>query len=169
MRRLAIFLGVVLVMSNILASPRVSQRAPDFTLHGAVAGTLQGLRDRARVVILFAPAANAMDVEARKWKAQRDFFAEPGVASGLIERQLVVVLVSAGNEAWPPDLKIANASGDAAKIRADYGVPAGHFLAVLVGKDGEIKEASPEPWRAGSIFAKIDAMPMRKQEMKSSR
>ena len=41
------------------------------------------------------------------------------------------------------------------------------FKAVLVGKDGTAKQSYDAPVAAAAVFAAIDAMPMRQQEMDS--
>jgi hypothetical protein len=148
-------------------APAEGQPAPDFDLVGAGAASVRGLRDRARVVIVFAPAGRAQGIQGMKWNAQRRFLGQPGAAAGLAERDVVVVAVSDGKETWAGGLKIARpADGTAAAVRAIYGIGEGQFLAVLVGKDGEVKRASTQPFQPAQLFAIIDAMPGRKQEMK---
>ena len=44
-----------------------------------------------------------------------------------------------------------------------------NFRVILVGKDGGVKRQDTTPVRATTIFEQIDAMPMRQQEMHSSR
>jgi hypothetical protein len=53
----------------------------------------------------------------------------------------------------------------AADLRAHFGVAADRFSALLVGKDGGVKLRSDEPVSPEELFALIDAMPMRQQEM----
>ncbi len=50
--------------------------------------------------------------------------------------------------------------------RARFGVPSGQFRVILVGKDGGVKLSSARPVSAADIFALIDAMPMRRNEMR---
>src|SRR5258708_5948043 len=133
MCRFHVILFAWLSASYLLAAPTMDQPAPNFTLLCASAPSLSALRNRAGVIILFAPAGKALGIQGMKWNAQRQFFEEAGVAAGLAQRQVVVVVVSDGKEAWPRDLNIARPAGDAAKIRADYHVGEGQFLAVLVG------------------------------------
>ena len=54
---------------------------------------------------------------------------------------------------------------DAQALRQHFGVGENEFLAVLVGKDGTAKETYRAPVAAAAVFAAIDAMPMRQQEM----
>ena len=149
-------------------APPEGQPAPNFELLNATSSTLRGLKDRARVVIIFAPAGHSLGIQGMKWNAQRQFFDGAGVAAGLAERDVVVVAVSDSKDSWAPGLKVARpAEGTAAAVRAVYGVGEGQFLAVLVGKDGEVKQVSAQPFTAPQLFAIIDAMPMRQQESKS--
>jgi hypothetical protein len=102
-------------------------------LLGAASPTLSGLRNRARVVVLFSPAGKVQGIQGMKWNAQRKFFGEPATVAGLAERNVTVVVVSDKKESWPRSLAIARPAGDVAKIRAAYHVSEGQFLAVLVG------------------------------------
>lgn len=55
---------------------------------------------------------------------------------------------------------------DAARLRARYRVRPGGFRVVLVGRDGHVAYAGPSPVPPGEITGRIDAMPMRRQEMR---
>ena len=57
----------------------------------------------------------------------------------------------------------------ATEARERFGVEPGAFAALLVGKDGTVKHRSAEPVAPGVIFALIDAMPMRRREMRERR
>ena len=168
MRRFHLVLLASVVAAQLMAAPPLNQPAPDFALQGATP-SLQGLRGRSRVVILFAPAGKAQGIQGMKWNAQRQFFSEPAAAAGLAERNVVVVVVSDSRETWPRSLAVVRPAGDGAKIRAEYHVHEGQFLAVLVGKDGDVKDASTQPFQAEPLFALIDGMPMRRQEMKGGK
>lgn len=82
---------------------------------------------------------------------------------GFAERDMVVVYV-VGSEV-SSDLG-PGPGMSAAALRSRYGVGAGTFRAVLVGKDGGAKISSGSPLSAGTLFGTIDAMPMRQQEMR---
>lgn len=56
--------------------------------------------------------------------------------------------------------------GEAGRARHDFGVEGGRFAAVLVGKDGTAKFRSDAPFPAPDLFALIDAMPMRRREVR---
>lgn len=83
--------------------------------------------------------------------------------AALAERDVVVVWVI-GNRATAelgPAPKVT-----AADLRSRYGVANNTFRAVLVGKDGGVKLSSPKPLGMVGLFATIDAMPMRRDEMR---
>lgn len=58
------------------------------------------------------------------------------------------------------------ATARAAELRRRFRVPEGEFRALLVGKDGGAKLSSGEPIAAEQLFSEIDAMPMRRDEMR---
>ena len=99
-----------------------------------------------RVLVLSAPAA-----DDRRLAAQRE--AMTSVRSGLRERDLVVV-------------EAVGHAVEAAAVRRRLGLPADAFRAVLVGKDGDAKLTSSEPIPPQRLFSTIDAMPMRRDEMR---
>lgn len=55
---------------------------------------------------------------------------------------------------------------DAAGEWERYGVEPGRFAAVLVGKDGTVKYRSGEPVEPEDLYTRIDAMPMRRREVR---
>lgn len=57
----------------------------------------------------------------------------------------------------------------AAALREEYGIESGRFTVILVGKDGGEKFRSGEPVSARDLFGRIDAMPMRRREMRDRR
>jgi hypothetical protein len=92
---------------------------------------------------------------------QRRIFAAS--RAGLVERQVVVI--------WVIGDSVSNDGGlgprqTAAPLRARYGVGPTEFKAVLVGKDGGVKLASSSAIRAEILYSTIDAMPMRRDEMR---
>ena len=55
----------------------------------------------------------------------------------------------------------------ASALRARFGVANACFRAVLVGKDGGAKLSQSTPLYAARLFATIDAMTMRRDEMRN--
>ncbi|HEU5012591.1 MAG TPA: DUF4174 domain-containing protein [Roseiflexaceae bacterium] len=54
----------------------------------------------------------------------------------------------------------------AAALRKQLNALQGHFRAFLVGKDGGVKQQYDQPVNPQDVFATIDSMPMRQQEMR---
>lgn len=83
--------------------------------------------------------------------------------SDLNKRDVVVVWVvgnTVSTELGPPP------NSNATSLRARFDVADGEFRAVLSGKDGGEKLSSAKPLAADRLFATIDAMPMRRDEMR---
>jgi len=57
----------------------------------------------------------------------------------------------------------------AQKLRDKFDVQRGRFAVILVGKDGGIKLNRRDPTQLADIFALIDAMPMRQDEMRQKK
>jgi hypothetical protein len=55
------------------------------------------------------------------------------------------------------------------QIRARLGADRSRFQVFLIGKDGNTAFTSETPVSAEQLFAKVDAMPMRQQEMQRAR
>jgi hypothetical protein len=119
------------------------------TARAALAGPLDNYRDRARVLVLSAPDAG--DAQLR---AQRAALAS--VRNGVAERDLVV-------------LEAVGSGAEARALRERLGLPADSFRAVLIGKDGGAKITEAAPIALQRLFATIDAMPMRRTEMRERR
>lgn len=81
-------------------------------------------------------------------------------SKGFPERDLLVIEVI-GND-------VQGVGDSASALRQRYGVKAGTFRVLLVGKDGGVKLDSHEPIESRELFKTIDAMPMRKQEAAGS-
>ena len=112
----------------------------------AASGPLDAYRWRSRVLVLSASGQGD-----ERLKAQRaDLASVPG---GIRARDLVV-------------LEAVGDGPEAAALRHRLGLPADAFRAVLVGKDGGAKLASDAPIPAERLFTTIDAMPMRRNEMR---
>ena len=115
---------------------------------------LQRYVGKSRVLLVFAPGEDDPGlVEQRLILA--------AAAQGAGQRDLVVVEV-VGTRASGPAMP---ADGSADALRRHFGVPAAAFRAVLVGKDGGAKLSEAAPIGADRLFAVVDAMPMRRQEM----
>ncbi|MEM7567762.1 MAG: DUF4174 domain-containing protein [Pseudomonadota bacterium] len=119
----------------------------------------QGLMDyrwEARPVLVFAPSEDAPLLVA-----QRAVFA--AAAEGLTERDIVVHTVLP--DRVTPDLGTLPQE-EAPALRARFRVAPDAFAVILVGKDGTQKLREDTVLTTDRLFATIDAMPMRRREMR---
>lgn len=100
-----------------------------------------------RRLALFAPSPDDAD-HARQHRLLQDHEA------GLKDRDLVVT------DTFEDD------SETSAAARRKLGAASGTFTAVLVGRDGGAKARSNKPFTPQELFDRIDAMPMRRREMR---
>lgn len=137
-----------IVLAAVLSVPTVSPAA-----------AMSGYRWKHRpVVVIAGPGGEAALAEQR-----RIFSAN---ISGLRERDVVIVWV-AGNTV---SAELGPEPGmSAEQLRRRFGAPENGFRVVLVGKDGSTKLGRSTPMPTNVLFGTIDAMPMRRDEMRRSR
>lgn len=111
---------------------------------------------RARPLYVFA--GSEQDPRLQK---QRAIVA--GAEADLGERDVVVIFVVGARVTRPAGAAAGNSADD---LRRSFSVPANAFRAILVGKDGGVKLSSPTPLTSSSLRSLIDAMPMRRDEMR---
>jgi len=97
-----------------------------------------------RVVVALGPSRRDPDLAV-----QRRHLRSPGAAAA--ERDLVLATYD-------------DATPEGATLRRRFGGTG--FRAILVGKDGEEKISSDRPLDRDALLPTIDAMPMRRQEMR---
>lgn len=83
--------------------------------------------------------------------AQRRIFEQN--AKGMAERQIVLIEAAGDDER-------------ARAIRNHFSTGDKTFRVLLVGKDGNAAASSAKPFTADELFGKVDAMPMRRDEMR---
>lgn len=112
---------------------------------------LSAYRDRNRVLLVFAPTELdlAYREQTRLWQNEK---------AGFDERQLVVLPVFA--DAKKP------AGDPPGTLARKYNLDPKTFTLILIGKDGHDAYRSAKPVPAATVYAAIDAMPMRRAEMK---
>ena len=111
---------------------------------------------RHRLLLIFSPSSQtpAFQELAHQLKQQRE---------GVADRDLLVFsLISDGQSQVGEDVMTRQA---AENLRRRFQVAADEFRVVLIGKDGTVK-LSERTVRLSEIFALIDSMPMRQQEMR---
>ena len=118
--------------------------------------TLAGLRDLARPLLIFAP--NAADGRLEEQLKILMPHAKEAAEMGLV----AVAVPEAGS--FPVGHRLSEADGVEARKR--FHVAAGEFVVVLVGKDGGEKLRSGKPFAFEMLRDTINAMPMRREEMK---
>lgn len=79
-------------------------------------------------------------------------------------RDLVLVQVLAQGNSYANGQQIDSSS--ATQLRDRFGVGKNDFRVVLVGKDGGTKLSDSSPIKTDTIYNEIDAMPMRRQEIR---
>ena len=123
--------------------------------------------------------ANSLDLSQFRWKNRLLFLFAPNRSHPLFER-LQKSLTTQKAEVADRDMVVfevlesgsskMNMSGldpqVAQSLREKFDVQTGRFAVILVGKDGGIKLNRRDPTQLADIFALIDAMPMRQEEMR---
>ncbi|MGF1650996.1 MAG: DUF4174 domain-containing protein [Hyphomicrobiaceae bacterium] len=123
------------------------------------ATAMDKLRWSYRPLVVFAPTPAHPDLIRQRSTLS-------GSRSGLRQRQVVVVTVI--GSLVTADLGPAPGLS-AEALRARFGVAQDAFRTVLIGKDGSVKLASDGALSSQRLFATIDAMPMRREEMRRGR
>jgi hypothetical protein len=126
--------------------------------------------------------AFAVNLQDHVWQSRLLFVVAPDVADPQVER----VRASLEHHRWEildRDLLVFQlfltgqnriddrpiGAHEARKLRAALGLAAGDRTLVLVGKDGSVKRRAPLSVDLREIFRQIDAMPMRRQELRERR
>lgn len=153
----------VVRLAALLVAGVAMAGAPNLQAAGPARAMTASIFDGSRRVVVIA----ATSAETPAVRGQRAELLTH--AAGLDERDMVVF-------ATLSDGTVQAVHGPAptpAEVRAFLGrnpLPAdeggGRFAVLLVGKDGGVKFRSARPVRAEELFALIDTMPMRRQEMR---
>ena len=142
-RTASVLLAASAALGPILAAPEAAEAMSTY-------------RWKNRPLFVFAPSTASPDFV-------RQQAALAGRSAGLRERDMVVIAVIGDRVT----ARFGRTPGlSAAAMRRRYGVPDGAFRAVLVGKDGGVKISAGSPISTRRLFSTIDAMPMRRQEMR---
>lgn len=120
---------------------------------------LADLRWSHRPLLLFAPTPDDRGLAAMLERLEQ-------LAGGVADRQMALIVVTgdAGTIDGAP------LTGEAvARLREEYAPERTRLTVVLVGKDGGEKARRVGPVPPETFFAQIDAMPMRRQEVRDRR
>jgi len=107
-----------------------------------------------RVLLVFAPSLN----DSRLTAQRREY---DGHALAMSERDVALVQV-AGNQ-------VIGAHDAADRLRSRLHVAAGGYRTLLIGKDGQVALDIVGPISAQHLSERIDAMPMRQEEVRRAR
>ena len=110
-----------------------------------------------RLLFIFAPQEGDEVFQA----LQSEILTLP---DGISERDLVVFKILETGPSYMETTRIDPQT--AAAIRTKFAAPLGQFTCILVGKDGGVKLKRHAPVKLEEIFGLIDAMPMRREEMR---
>ena len=123
--------------------------------------------------------ALSMDLDQFKWKNRLLFIFAPEEGDSIFqalqseistqpdeisERDLVVFKIFETGPSYQQNIQIDTRT--AAAIRTKFAAPPGQFTCILVGKDGGIKLRQDSQVKLEKVFNLIDAMPMRREEMR---
>jgi hypothetical protein len=110
-----------------------------------------------RLLLIFAPSE---DYPAYRFLADELRRQQNGVH----DRDVLVFALMEKGQSRLGDSRLDHATGEA--LRNRFSVKQGTFTVILVGKDGGEKLRREERATLGEIFGLIDAMPMRRREMR---
>jgi hypothetical protein len=118
---------------------------------------LKQYRWQNRLLLIFAPAADHPAYRSLADALRR----EPDEVR---DRDLLVFSLLEQGESRLGDARLDKAA--VAALTKRFAVKPGAFTVILIGKDGGEKLRRAESVTLGEIFARIDTMPMRRQEMR---
>ena len=110
-----------------------------------------------RLLFIFAPQEGDSFFQA----LQSEISTQPDEIS---ERDLVVFKIFETGPSYQENIQLDTRT--AAAIRNKFAAPLGQFTCILVGKDGGTKLRRHAPLKLEEVFDLIDAMPMRREEMR---
>ena len=119
--------------------------------------SLEAYRWQNRLLLVFAPAEDDPRL-ARQMALSRAY------GDGLAERDLLLMEIIGSKK-----MRIEGHAGslaDAKALRDRHNVADDAFAVILIGKDGGTKRRETHPFEAEDLFATIDAMPMRRREIR---
>jgi hypothetical protein len=109
-----------------------------------------------RVMLFFAPSP-----EDEQYQEQLEYLSND---QDLQERDLVVFHIFAEQGGFAGEQRLSEEESEA--VRQPFAIDKQRFAVVLIGKDGTEKQRWQKPVESSEVFALIDAMPMRRQEMR---
>jgi len=176
-----------LILTACLTSCTLAEASPTEASSTEASSTEDPSLHAPRLYVLAVTDSVKVDLEAHRWEHRLLFVFAPTVdaapfaqqqslwatcADGFADRDLrvyTVIGMDAGTYRATPDAEGRPLTRESAgRLRNRYEVPVDDFAVVLVGKDGGEKRRDLAPVEADVIFETIDAMPMRRSEMRQS-
>ncbi len=150
------FILIALSLAASLIILPITQAKTPQTSSAMSSFNLSSQKWKNRVLLVFAPDANnAIYQQQMQLLNQRQ--------QDLNERDLLVVRVL-GTATSSSEQQVNSASS--AKLRQRFDIGNNDFRIILIGKDGTSKRQDSSVVQPETIFSQIDAMPMRRQEMR---
>lgn len=118
------------------------------SINDVMAAPLDQFRWKSRVLVVVAPLGNPAAAEQRR--------IYQSAVKRMSERDIVLSEAVDGSER-------------SRQIQSLLGADGKRFQVFLVGKDGNTAMSSDKPVSANDLFGKVDAMPMRRDEMRRAR
>jgi hypothetical protein len=128
--------------------------ALNFTLTGV--NLLQNFKWKNRIMLVFTPSP-----EDEQYQEQLEHL---GNEQEILERDLVLFHIFGEQGGFASETRLGEKDSEA--LRQQFHVDKTSFTVVLLGKDGTEKQRWAEPVESSELFALIDAMPMRQEEMR---
>lgn len=141
MKRTSILLAPLLLLGLLLFTAQTSRPMP-------LQQTLREYRWKKRVLLLAALTTEQADFKTQKALLNAE-------KEGMAARDFIVLEV----------LYSQLSAADQQFLMKKTGVSPPHFAAVLIGKDGGVKQQSRRPIPPANLFGTVDKMPMRREEM----
>jgi hypothetical protein len=138
--------------------PEVASIAANLDRSQGIEFKLSDYQWQHRILLVFAPSTDSPQYRQQMQAWQVD-------VAGTDDRNLKLVQILATGESQVDGRSLGSASAE--RLRQQFGITPEEFAVILVGKDGTEKQRSQTPIDLAALFRKIDAMPMRQQEMRS--
>ncbi|NPU13122.1 DUF4174 domain-containing protein [Bradyrhizobium sp. 83012] len=113
--------------------------------------------------------SDASPLDRYKWKNRLLIVTGPDDAAAQQQRRIYDAARAGMSERAIVLLDAVDESAASRELRAALGAEGRRFKVYLIGKDGHTAFASDTPVSADALFKRVDAMPMRQDEMRRDR
>lgn len=121
-------------------------------------------------VMLMTEQSHASPLDDLRWKSRVLVVVAPAGDSAAEQQRAIYQAATAGMSERAIVLEEAVGESDRARqIRSRLSADGKRFQVFLIGKDGHTALSSNKPLSADDLFARVDAMPMRRDEMRRAR